>query len=150
MCEREFHTLFRAVLCHTDELCWSLRERRGRNGTWPRNTQHPICQRRVYILDLETSWYIDCALESAVLYIFHRIHHKAGVCISKKGRGPTVARDRESTIMRQVNAYILFLETWELKCGGDEAGLRLIAYFHARTHDLSTLSCGYSSPMCKD
>jgi hypothetical protein len=33
--------------------------------------------------------------------------------------------------MRQVNAYILFLETWELKCGGDEAGLRLIAYFHA-------------------
>jgi hypothetical protein len=79
MCEREFHTRFRAVLRHTHDLCWSLRERRRRNGAWPRNTQHPICQRRVYILDLETSWYIDCAFESAVLYFFHRIHHKAGV-----------------------------------------------------------------------
>jgi hypothetical protein len=30
-----------------------------------------------------------------------------------------------------MNAYLLFLETRELKCSGDEGGLRLIAYLHA-------------------
>jgi hypothetical protein len=49
-----------------------------------------------------------------------------------------------------MNAYLLFLETRELKCSGDEGGLRLIAYLHARTHGLSTLSCGYSPAMCKN
>jgi hypothetical protein len=115
----------------------------GRNVAWPRNAQHAISQRRVYVLNLETSWYIDCALEPAILYFFHRIHDKTRVCIGKKRRGPTVARDRESTIMGQMNAYLLFLETWDFKCSGYEAGLRLIAYFHARAHD-PTRSGGYS------
>jgi hypothetical protein len=142
-------------------------KRGARNGAWPRNTQHAICQRRVYVLDLETRWYTDCTLESAILYFFHRIHDKGGICVSKKGRGSTVARDRELTIMGQMNAYLLFLETWELKCSGDEVGLRLIAYFHAgrkvrengqrekcentpRPHGLPTLSGSYSPAMSED
>jgi hypothetical protein len=66
-----------------------------------------------------------------------------------------------------MNAYLLFLETWELKCSGDEVGLRLIAYFHAgrkvrengerkkgqdapRTHGLPTLSGHYSPAVSED
>jgi hypothetical protein len=49
-----------------------------------------------------------------------------------------------------MDAYLLFLETWELKCSGDEAGLRLIAYFHAWTHGLPTLNGGYSPAVSED
>jgi hypothetical protein len=69
--------------------------------------------------------------------------------------------------MGQMNAYLLFLETWQLKCSGDEVGLRLIAYFHAgrkvrqhgerkkgddapRTHGLPTQSRDCSPAVSKD
>jgi hypothetical protein len=146
-----FHTRLRGGLGHADDLYWSLRKRGRRNGAWPGNTKHAICQRRVYVLDLETRRHVDCALESAVLYFFHRIHDKRRVCISEKWRGPTVARDRESTIMGQMDAYFLFLEAWELKCSTDEVRLRLITYFDARTHDLSTVTLsGSYSPAVGD
>ena len=32
--------------------------------------------------------------------------------------------------MRQMDAYLLFLEAWDLKCSSDETRFRLIAYFH--------------------
>jgi hypothetical protein len=50
---------------------------------------------------LETGGHIDCALEAAVLHVFHRMYGKGGFCISKKWRGATVARDRASTVMGQ-------------------------------------------------
>ena len=53
--KESFHTRFRGVSCHADDLCWPLRKRRGRNDARPRNTQHAICQRCVYVLDLDES-----------------------------------------------------------------------------------------------
>jgi len=133
-------TRLRDGLGHADDLGWSLRKRERRGNAWPGNTKHSIRQRRVYVLDLETGWHTDCALEPPVLYFFHRIHDKRCVCIGQKWRGPTVARDRESAIMCQMDAYLLFLEAWDLKCSSDEARFRLVAYFHARTHHISSVT----------
>jgi hypothetical protein len=43
-----------------------------------------------------------------------------------------VTGDRETTVMSQMNAYLLLLEAWKLERSGDKVGLRLIAYFYAR------------------
>lgn len=61
---------------------------------------------------LKTRWDIDRALEPAILEFLHMIHGESRVRVGKKGRGPPVARDRETTIIGQMNAYLLFLETW--------------------------------------
>lgn len=79
---------------------------------------------------LKTRWYIDCALEPAVLEFFHGIHGETRVCVSEEGRRLTVAGDGETTIMGQMNTYLLLPKTWELKCSGDKTGPRMIAYFH--------------------
>ena len=39
--------------------------------------------------------------------------------------------DGETTIMSQMNAYLLFLETRKLERSSNEVRLRLIAYFYA-------------------
>ena len=44
-----------------------------------------------------------------------------------------VTRDRETTVMRQMDAYLLLLEAWQLERSSDEVRLRLIAYFYARS-----------------
>jgi hypothetical protein len=80
---------------------------------------------------LKPRWNTDCALELSVLEFFHRIHSESRVCVGEEGRGLTIARDRQTTIMSQMNAYLLFLKAWELECSGDETRLRLITNFHA-------------------
>jgi len=84
--------------------------------TWMTRVSVPSSERSMWSQSkrtyLETGRHIDCALKSAVLYFFQRIHDKRGVCISKKWRRSTAARDRESTIMGQMDAYLLFLEAW--------------------------------------
>jgi hypothetical protein len=63
-------------------------------------------------MTLKTRWYIDCALKSAILEFFHRIHGKGRVCVRKEWRRSPVARNREATITGQMDAYLLFFETW--------------------------------------
>jgi hypothetical protein len=74
---------------------------------------------------------INCTLKSTVLEFFHRKHGKSRIHISQQGRWLTVARDGETAIRSQMNAYLLFLETWKLKGSGDILRLRLIAYLYA-------------------
>jgi hypothetical protein len=61
---------------------------------------------------LKTRWYIDRALKSAVLEFFHRIHREGGICVGKERRRSPVARNCETTVIGQMHAYLLFLETW--------------------------------------
>jgi hypothetical protein len=142
-----------AFLCHAENMCRRLWKKRQRNCAWPGDTKHAIRQARVYVPDLkdssqciyyrstahggkrnrrtylESRRYIDRALEPAVLEFLHRIHGETRVCVGKEGRGPSLARDGEPTIIRQMHAYLLLLETWYLKSSSDETGLWFIAYF---------------------
>jgi hypothetical protein len=43
-----------------------------------------------------------------------------------------VTRDRETTVMSQMNAYLLLLDARKLERSGDEVRVGLIAYFYAR------------------
>lgn len=125
-----------AFSCHAENMCRRLWYQGHRNRAWPGNTKHAIHQARVYVLDLDDSGqriyyksaahgdkpnrrtylksrrYIDRALEPAVLEFLHRIRGEGRVCVGEEGRGPPVARDGETTIIRQMHAYLLLLETW--------------------------------------
>lgn len=137
-------------LRHGENMRWWRRE----DGAWPGNTEHAICQRCVYVFDLKPCRHVDRALKSAVLEFFHGIDWKRRICVGQKWRRGSVTGDGETTIMSQMNAYILFLETWKLERSGNEVRLRLITYLYAGTHGLlrgyPMLSSGYPPSVSED